>query len=242
MSHQKMIGWMLAAVFAGEMQAQTLSASEAVLGSRHTLPAESAIQREMQQGERQRQALFGVPPSATKQAASRFPHIPTPPRAGIDLDAIARQYAQTATPHKRNTLMLFASFTMPKASLKRLLRQAHRVGAPVLLRGFKNHSFKQTALAIKALGEPNGQVLIHPEAFTQYHIRAVPTLVLTQDSPIDLMNDTARALSGHFVSLSFVSLSGDVSLDYALDEIARRAPEFGPEAVRSLQRLREKPQ
>ncbi len=201
------------------------------------LPSAARIEQEQHRIDTQSKALFDTNRPTSRNAPHPFPNVRTPPRASIDIDAIARQYAQKAAPHARYTLMIFASFTMPKTSLKRLLRQTYRVGAPVLLRGFKDNSLKQTALAIKALGKPNAQVLIHPEAFTHYHIRAVPTVVLIQDRPIDAMNDPARALSN-----DFVSIAGDVSLDYALDEIARRAPKFGPAAARSLRQLRGKSQ
>lgn len=219
MRSKTLIGLMLAATFAGETLAQT--------------PTASQFEQERQRIETARKAMFDADNPATTNAPHSFPNVPTPARAEIDIEAIARQYERKTAARKTDDLMIFASFTMPKASLKRLISQAHRVGASVILRGFKNNSLKATALAINGLGESGGNVLIHPNAFAQYKINAVPTVVLAKTGSNGRVDSDGCALPDHFVSLS-----GDVSLDYALAEMARRAPLFEPVATRYLRQLR----
>lgn len=197
------------------------------------LPSQADIERERQRVEQDRKALFDADNPATKNAGNTFPRVPTPDRSGIDIEALARQYEQKSAARRTDELMVFASFTMPEASLKRLVSQARQVGAAVVLRGFRNNSLKETAQAIEALGEPGGNVLVNPNAFTKYQVKAVPTLVLARAATIDQVDAQGCALPD-----DYVAVSGDVSLDYALDEIARRAPGFEPVATRYLRQIR----
>jgi conjugal transfer pilus assembly protein TrbC len=197
------------------------------------LPRSADIERERQRVEQDRKALFDAGNPATRNAGNAFPKVPTPDRSGIDIEALARQYEQKSAARRTDELMVFASFTMPEASLRRLVSQARQVGAAVVLRGFKNNSLTETAQAIQALGEPGGNVLVNPNAFTKYQVKAVPTLVLANATTIDQVDREGCALPEHYVAVS-----GDVSLDYALDEIARRAPGFEPVATRYLRQIR----
>lgn len=197
------------------------------------LPRPADIERERQRVEQERKALFDADNPATRNAGNAFPKVPTPDRSGIDIEALARQYEQKSAARRSDELMVFASFTMPAASLKRLVSQARQVGAAVVLRGFRNNSLKETAQAIEALGELGGNVLVNPNAFTKYQVKAVPTLVLASTATIDQVDAQGCALPDHYVAVS-----GDVTLDYALDEIARRAPGFEPVAARYLRQIR----
>ncbi len=167
-----------------------------------------------------------------QSTSNNFPNLPTPASSGMDIEAVARQYEQKAVVQKTEGLMIFASFTMPNESLKRLVSQANRVGASVVLRGFNNNSLKETALAIHALGETGGNMVINPKSFTQYKIEAVPTVVLTKAEAIDTADEQGCALPEHFIALS-----GDVSLDYALAQIVQRAPQWESIATSYLRQL-----
>ena len=197
------------------------------------LPRSADIEREKQRVEQDRKAMFDADNPATRNSGNSFPKVPTPDRSGIDIEALARQYEQKSAARRTDELMVFASFTMPEASLRRLVSQARQVGAAVVLRGFKNNSLTETAQAIQALGEPGGNVLVNPNAFTKYQVKAVPTLVLARAATTDQMDAQGCALPDHYVAVS-----GDVTLDYALDEIARRAPGFEPVATRYLRQIR----
>ena len=200
---------------------------------RGAIPNSTDIEREMRQVERERKPMFDPNNPATKNAANVFPSVPTPESAGIDIEAMAKRYEQKAAARKMDDLMIFASFTMPAESLKRIVSQANRAGASVVLRGFKNNSIKDTALAINALGEQGGNVLVNPNAFTKYKVKAVPTMVLAKAATIDHVDNEGCALPD-----DYVAVSGDVSLDYALDDIVRRSPQFASVASRYLRQIR----
>ncbi|HHV7523712.1 TPA: type-F conjugative transfer system pilin assembly protein TrbC [Burkholderia orbicola] len=205
----------------------------ATASKKGAMPRASDISREMARVEQDRKAMFDANNPATKNAPNVFPNVPTPERAGIDVEAIARKYEQKAIARKTDDLMIFASFTMPRESLKRVVKQANRVGATVVLRGFKDNSLKETTLAINALGEGSGNVVINPNAFTKYKVKAVPTLVLAKAESLDQVDNEGCALPANFVSVA-----GDVSVDYALDEVSRRSPEFDALAQRYVRQIR----
>ncbi len=195
-------------------------------------PTVLEIEKEQQRIEVGRKRMFDARNPATQNTANSFPNLPTPARAGMDIETMARQYEQKAETQKTDGLMIFASFTMPDESLKNLLKQANRVGASVVLRGFKNNSIKETALAIHALGEAGGNIAINPKSFTQYKIEAVPTVVLTKAEGIGNADEQGCALPEHFIAVS-----GDVSLDYALAQIVQRAPQWESIATSYLRQL-----
>lgn len=255
MNKKTVIGLMLLAAFARESVAQTTPNASQLEQERQrieqerkqmfdarnpatkakpgAIPSSSEIDREMRRVERERKQMFDPNNPETKNATNVFPNVPTPERAGIDIEALAKQYEQKAAARKTDGLMVFASFTMPAESLKRIVSQANRVGASVVLRGFKNNSLKDTALAIQKLGEQGGNVLVNPNAFIKYKVKAVPTMVLTNAATIDQVDSEGCALPDNFVAVS-----GDVSLDYALDEVVRRAPKFEQVASRYLRQIR----
>jgi len=183
-------------------------------------------------------------PSADRigsQPISRPPRV-DPQRGGIDIEALARRnvhipngasaVGSTATP-----LRIFITLDMPRASLQLLTDQAARTGAVLVLRGLKSQSMRETLDAVRGLiGERNVAWVIDPEAFARFAVRHAPTFVLTaQDNGIDA---PAGCTSGCLAPTSFVSVAGDVSLDYALEAILRRKPEVASRATPILDQLR----
>lgn len=196
-------------------------------------PAAAAIKREMVRIEGERKAMFDANNPDTRNAPNLFPNVSAPEVSNIDIEAIARQYEKKVAARKMDDLMIFASFTMPAESLKRIVTQANRIGAAVVFRGFKNSSWKDTALAIKALDANSGNVLVNPKAFDKYKIDAVPAVVLLKAEGIGQVDNEGCALPD-----KFVSLAGDVSLEFALEEIARRSSSFEPMASQYLRQVR----
>jgi conjugal transfer pilus assembly protein TrbC len=84
------------------------------------------------------------------------------------------------TPH----LLIFISFSMPAQSLKLWAKQAARVNGQLLLQGFVEDSLeKTTAKTLAVFGnEESAEVLINPEAFSQFNIQAVPAVVVTEET------------------------------------------------------------
>ncbi len=173
--------------------------------------------------------------------------IPRPPRleqqrGAIDIEALARGKAPLANAGATSgaaptPLRIFITLDMPRASLQLLTDQAARAGAVLVLRGLKSQSMRQTVAAVQELiGKRRVAWVIDPEAFTRFAVRQAPTFVLTLN---DDANDAQRGCKAGCASpASFVSVAGDVSLDYALETILRRQPQAAPRAEPLLKRLR----
>lgn len=202
-------------------------ANPATQGSKGKIPSGAALEIERRRIESERKAMFADDNAATKNAPNTFPDIATPERSGIDLESLAKRYEGKASARKTDGLMVFASFTMPELTLKKLIADANRAGGVVVLRGFKDGSLKNTAEAVSKLGEAAGNVQINPEAFKKYRINAVPAVVLVKPDGQELVDDEGCALPDNYVMVA-----GDVGLGYALDDISQRSLEFGEIATR----------
>ncbi len=163
-----------------------------------------------------------------------LPHAPAP----IDIETLARSGAPLTRPAPAtatSAVRIFVTLAMPRASLQLLVDQAARSGAVLVLRGLKAGSMRQTLTAVSDLiGEHRVAWVIDPEAFTRYRIEHAPTFVL------DLDPRAGRSTCGTECRLppGFVSVSGDVSLDHALDVMAREHPEAQPLVASLLVRLK----
>ena len=183
------------------------------------------------------------------------PDTSQPPAAStIDIAAMARQGAALTTASAAasgtSALRIFITLDMPRGSLQRLVDQAERSGATLVLRGLKSQSMRQTLAAVGELIETRTvSWVIDPDAFTRFQVSAAPTFVLTMaDEPVpgrpafgtaaDLPRCSGTSCTSPAAQSTYLSISGDVSLDYALDAMLRRSPEAAPRASAILQRLR----
>ena len=198
---------------------------------------------------------FPTPAQLAAQPARRLPQIPTTPvtKAAIDIAAMARQGGQLAAPSANGTtpgtLRIFITLDMPHGSLQRLVDQAARSGAVLVLRGLKAQSLRQTLAVVSDLIDKRQVAwVIDPDAFTRYGVTSAPTFVLTltdeaaasgprMASANDNEANPPRCGSSCLASAAFVRVAGDVSLDYALDAIAKRSPTAAPSATALLQRM-----
>jgi conjugal transfer pilus assembly protein TrbC len=168
-----------------------------------------------------------------------------PQRSAIDIEALARgkvhlPNAGAASGAAPTPLRIFITLDMPRASLQLLTDQAARAGAVLVLRGLKSQSMRQTVAVVQELiGKRRVAWVIDPEAFTRFAVRQAPTFVLTLNDAANDMQGNCRA--GCATPASFVSVAGDVSLDYALETIQRRQPQAAPRAEPLLKRLRASP-
>ena len=188
-------------------------------------------------------------PSDTELQAAPAPARPNidalpAPAAGasIDLEALARGYASQAQEMSRAEglasgpgLLVFVSLSMPQPTLQRLIDQAARAQASIVLRGFADGSLRTTVAQVQRLiGDRRVAVQIDPQAFDRYAVTRVPAFVLVRDGA----RPVACAGGSCAPSEIFLRTSGDVSLDYALEYMQRSAPEFGPAADTFLKRIR----
>lgn len=185
------------------------------------------------------QQQYSVPASPAETAVTpRIDALPKPLTNAIpNLGDIAQGYAQGNTPSLVSGpgLFVFVSLAMPEPTLARLVDQAARARAAILIRGFANGSLRETVARIqKLIGQREVAVLIDPQAFDRYAVKRVPTFVLARDG-----SRTASCAGGTCPPpTDFVSVAGDVSLDYALDQLRRAAPRFESDAGVFLARLR----
>ena len=184
-------------------------------------------------------------------AELRFAPVPTPnvealpqplSRTPIDLEALARGYASQADAMTQAQglatgpgLLVFVSLSMPRPTLQRLVDQAARAKASIVLRGFANGSLRDTVAQVQGLiGARQVAVQIDPLAFDRFAVTRVPTFVLVRDGT----RPVACASGSCAPTDSFLRTSGDVSLDYALEHMRRSAPGFGPPADTFQKRIK----
>lgn len=107
----------------------------------------------------------------------------------------------------RKKILVFVSFSLPEQSLRQWINDAHKFGANVIIRGLKNNSFKDTAMAMsKLLAEDKaGGVDLNPIAFQEFKITQVPAVVVVDENSHD-----------------YDVVYGNVSLEYALQTIANK--------------------
>lgn len=184
-----------------------------------------------------------LPANAPATTAPSVDALPQPvARTPMDLEALARGYALQADAMeaaqslaKGPGLFVFVSLAMPRPTLQRLIDQAARARASVILRGLANGSLRQTVAQVRPLiGQRQVAVQIDPQAFDRFAIARVPSFVLVRDGT----RPESCAAGSCAPPEAFLRTAGDVSLDYALEHMQRAAPAFRADAAPFLARLR----
>ncbi|RJG00559.1 type-F conjugative transfer system pilin assembly protein TrbC [Noviherbaspirillum sedimenti] len=190
----------------------------------HRLPMDAALER--------------LPKSSPNIDALPQPAASSP----LDLEALARGYqagtegmAMTQGLSARPALMIFISFSMPQPTLQRLVDQAARAQATLLIRGFVDGSLRETVTRMQALiGQRQVAVQIDPQAFDRFAVTRTPTFVLVRAGAKGEPCGAGQCLPAE----AFMATSGDVSLDYALAFIERQAPRFARDARMYVKKLK----
>ena len=184
-----------------------------------------------------------APANASSPTGPSVDALPQPvTRTPIDLEAMARGYASQADAMdaaqelaKGPGLLVFVSLAMPRPTLQRLIEQAARARASVILRGLANGSLRETVAQVQPLiGQRQVAVQIDPQAFDRFAIARVPSFVLVRDGT----RPESCAAGSCAPPEAFLRTAGDVSLDYALEHMQRAAPAFRADAAPFLARLR----
>lgn len=176
-----------------------------------------------------REAMGRLPDSGSikqQYGATGMPKVeslPKPAAPALDIASIAEKYkhlGQAAIPQNgQPDLLVMVSLSMPKEALERTAQQAERAGATLVFRGLKGDSMTKMGEEIKAiLGNRNVSVVIHPPAFQQFSVTRVPAVVIARQDAGNVLDNGCSKPD------TFVKVSGDVSLDYALDYIERKSP------------------
>ncbi|WP_425953197.1 type-F conjugative transfer system pilin assembly protein TrbC [Ralstonia pseudosolanacearum] len=144
-----------------------------------------------------------------------------PPVKKQSLDEVMKQYAdaKNGPQVKKGTsdLIIFVSFSMPKDILTELARQAKETGAVMVVRGFKDGSLRATKLAALEVNRAGAPWEIHPELFKAFKVKTVPTFVVASAEAESVLDD------GCSPEATFSSVTGNISVELALDTIRRRA-------------------
>lgn len=99
-------------------------------------------------------------------------------------------------------IFVFVSFSMPKASLIELNKQAQKYNTTLVMRGIYKNSFHEMRKKILEISPDGLSINIDPKAFEKYNIKQVPTFVLVKNNK------------------EINRLSGNVSLDYAHEKLS----------------------
>jgi conjugal transfer pilus assembly protein TrbC len=212
---------------AGVMLAFMAKASQA--DDQMTFPSDAEIQSAQHQS---RDVLDSLPDANTIQqqygrvGIPNIERVPAPnPTPPVDIADMAKEYqnstnTQLASQTKYDLLIL-ASLSMPKEALTRLAEQARRAKATFVFRGFSGNTItRMTRDAHAAMGNVQASIVINPTAFKQFSVTEVPAIVIATHQAGNVLE------SGCAKPQTYVKVSGDVSLDYALDYIERTSPQW----------------
>lgn len=210
-------------------------ACESVLAEDHEFPSDPSIQVEIRRIEQQRHEMFDRDEVAHPPVA-RAPDVSVPQQR-IDILKLAKQYDQI--PHEKapdapQQLLVFASFSMPASSLKRLSKQTREAGGVMVLRGFKDGDVKATAKAIQEYGLSATSFQINPPAFEKYRIDVIPTVALIKAEAVNEIDGEGCALPD-----AYSAVSGDVSLTFALEKIGQNNSQYIQMANAYIRKLEE---
>ena len=242
------------------LSARALGLTAALLASAQALAQNPPVitDADIERGRREQPAITEGDIDAARRKYSmpgdaelRYAPVPTPnvealpqplSRTPIDLEALARGYASQADAMTQAQglatgpgLLVFVSLSMPRPTLQRLVDQAARAKASIVLRGFANGSLRDTVAQVQGLiGARQVAVQIDPLAFDRFAVTRVPTFVLVRDGT----RPESCAAGSCAPPEAFLRTAGDVSLDYALEHMQRAAPAFRADAAPFLARLR----
>lgn len=205
------------------------------------LPDDASIARQAsQQASRTAAAMVRAEQQAQhiQQQHQAVPDIAPSSSAPIPDPAAIAQQLTTPQGSMAPALFVLVSFSMPPPSLERLAHQAALAGGSLVLRGVVDDSLAKTAEMARAIAARHAgvQILIDPTLFRRFAVKQVPTFVLSA------MPDGLGSCGKDCSVPAFASVTGDVTLDYALEHLARqRDARFSPTAERCLQKLRAMP-
>jgi conjugal transfer pilus assembly protein TrbC len=151
-----------------------------------------------------------------------MPNIDTYSLKNADPSLIIEQYQTlkegVETAQREEGFLIFVSLSMPAESLNRLVDQAIRFNAPLIIRGTVNDSLAATVAKVSAvLNKREAEFQIDPRLFTRFNIASIPAFVAI--SPDNRKSGT---------------IFGDVSASYALETMERSMPQVSAYAKQRL--------
>ena len=208
-------------------------------GSEQVREAQALVDAVAHRGEAHQAEAEDLRDAGLAAAASFDPaNLQQGPEGPVDFDEIlAGAAANSQAPMGVGPLFtVFASLSMPQASLSRLIRDTTQAGGVVVFRGFPRNSTKAFAEGLKRVVTDERQeahIAIDPRLFRAFAVTAAPTFVVT---------GRAYELCDGFDCTSMVPdhdrMTGNVTVEYALEHFATsRGPGAGVARV-ALDELR----
>lgn len=152
--------------------------------------------------------------------------------AVTELKENSKKTTETSKTKSPGELYIFVSFSLGEKALLNLARDAKQFDATLVLRGFKDGSYTKTAKAFQKIIQKTGQgVIIDPEFFELFAVRAVPNFILTK--PLQLYAEERLQTPLHD------RIQGHISARYALETFSRMG-ELKYEALALLQQKESK--
>jgi conjugal transfer pilus assembly protein TrbC len=167
--------------------------------------------------------------------------LPKGPPGSVDFDEIVKGAATNAAVPRGDApqFIVFASLSMPAASLKTLIADTARAGGVVVFRGFPDNSAKAFVAGLTKVVARNDMTAIgvDPRLFRAFDVQAVPTYVaVSSDFDLCAGFDCQTKLP------PYDRMTGNVSVEYALSSFADgRGPGARVAAV-ALGNIRRAPQ
>ena len=124
-----------------------------------------------------------------------------------------REEQHSFTP--RHELLIFVSFSLGSATLKKLYQDAQKIGGRLILRGLYKDSLWRTQQKIKAL---RIGIDIDPPLFDKFNIQEVPTFILSEPYQEEQ-------------PFKYDILKGNVTLQYALERFVETGSVFGAQIL-----------
>lgn len=167
-----------------------------------------------EKAEKQRQVFDKV----IAPVQSSFPNVEAKRYPNVDVQAIAERYKKRVEAEQKaiSGIVAFVSFSMPEASIKKIIADTLKVNGTVAFVGFKNNDFKETAKEIRRLDIRKGNIQINPNAFKQYRIDVVPSIVMVKAQAEESLDG-----EGCVLPQNYSKVTGDVSLEFALELMAK---------------------
>lgn len=199
--------------------------------------AQALADEVLRRSEALREEAKSTAEAGQRNMTASLPRLGGGPAGLVDFDALVKTAADAGADHGRAPqLIVFASLAMPPQSLKALIRDTARAGGSVVFNGFPGNSmkaFQEGILKVVDNRDDYGSIGIDPRLFRAFHVSAVPAVVVVT-SDFDLCD----GLECTTQPPPFDRISGNVTLDYALDTIAAGDGPGAPIAAQALGRLR----
>lgn len=153
----------------------------------------------------------------------------------VDPQELADRFYSKQMPKEEadDELIIFVSTTIPEKTLILLGEQARKVGARMVMRGLIHplstpKAFEKTVTALAPVAKTGVNIQIDPAIFKQYNITAVPSFAIGTRS---------ESCESDKCAINDDVLSGDVSLDYALEAWVKKGGKNGNLARQYLAKL-----